>query len=204
MGVFVKICGIATAGDCAAVAALQPDALGFVFWPHSPRAVTPEAVGDWTRDIDSRILRVGVFVDEEPDEVMRVMRRARLDVAQLHGRERIEDFQGIEGRKWKVVHLDRVEMDQVAATHVDAFLIDSYSTASPGGTGQVVDWSMARRFVEAVNSPVLLAGGLRPENVREAIEQVRPWGVDVSSGVEARPGVKDLDGVRRFLEACRS
>lgn len=204
MGVFVKICGIASASDCAAVAALQPDALGFVFWPHSPRAVQAEAVGDWTSRIDSRILRVGVFVDEEPEEVARIMRRARLDVAQLHGRERLEDFRNVEGRKWKVVHLDQVEMDRVAATHVDAFVIDSYSTASPGGTGRTVDWSLARRFVEAVNVPVLLAGGLRPENVREAIAQVRPWGVDVSSGVEARPGVKDLDRVRRFVEACRS
>ena len=204
MGVFVKICGIASAGDCAAVAALQPDALGFVFWPHSPRAVTPEAVGDWTSRIDSRIVRVGVFVDEQPDEVARVMRRAGLDVAQLHGRERLEDFRNVEGRKWKVVHLDRVEMDQVATTHVDAFLIDSYSAASPGGTGQQADWPMARCFVESVNVPVLLAGGLRPENIREAIAQVRPWGVDVSSGVEARPGVKDLDRVRSFVEACRS
>jgi len=101
---------------------------------------------------------------------------------------------------WTVVRLDR----EAAGAFVDALVLDSYSPATPGGTGQTLDWAVAREFVAASPTKVLLAGGLRSENVAEAIRLVQPWGVDVSSGVEAEPGKKNLDAVKRFIETCRA
>jgi phosphoribosylanthranilate isomerase len=204
MGVFVKICGNARAEDVAEVAALKPDAMGFIFWPASPRAVDPEAVAEWTRSLDPAILKVGVFADESPERVLDVVRRARLQAVQLHGSEPPDQAARIPGRVWKVIHLDRLSPEQAAAYSVDAFLIDSYSSRSPGGTGKVVDWNRARAFVETAGRPVLLAGGLTPGNVAEAIRTVRPWGVDVASGLEQEPGRKDINLVKAFIEACRN
>ena len=104
---------------------------------------------------------------------------------------------------WKVVHIDRTDTAALSTCHVDAFLIDRYSTQSPGGTGRKCDWDKARRFVETCGKDVLLAGGLTPENVSEAVHKVGPWGVDVSSGVEVSPGVKDIQRVKNFIERCR-
>jgi phosphoribosylanthranilate isomerase len=204
VSVFVKICGLANEEDLRGVAALRPDAVGFVFWERSPRFVTAEAVASWRALVPAGVLKVGVFVDAPAEEMQRAVRTAGLDVIQLHG------FQGLEkpcvkvSKVWKVVHLGRTPIPSVAgAAAVDAFLVDRYSAESPGGTGRTVDWSRAREFVERCGKPVLLAGGLTPDNVAEAIRRVRPWGVDVSSGVESRPGRKDLERVRRFIEQCR-
>ncbi|MFH0952747.1 MAG: phosphoribosylanthranilate isomerase [Verrucomicrobiota bacterium] len=104
---------------------------------------------------------------------------------------------------WTVVHLDRGAPAPDEGARVDAYLLDSYSAESPGGTGRVLDWNRAREFVRTSRKPVLLAGGLTPENVEEAIRRVQPWGVDVSSGVEQAPGRKDLARVRAFIQRCR-
>jgi phosphoribosylanthranilate isomerase len=210
MPIFVKICGLANAEDVTAVAALRPDALGFVLWPKSPRAVRPEQIADWTRDLPPGLLKVGVFVDADPYAIRRAVKIARLDVVQWHGfpkagKAHATLFQTLEkelagvAKVWTVVRLDR----EPAPAFVDALLLDSYSPGTPGGTGQTLDWTVAREFVAASRTKVLLAGGLRAENVAEAIRTVRPWGVDVSSGVEAQPGKKNLDAVRRFIEAAR-
>ena len=203
MGLFVKICGIAAADDASAVAEMRPDALGFVFWGGSKRFVRAEAVGRWTRDLPAGILRVGVFVDASPDEVHRVVEVAGLDVAQLHGAERPEDFVGRPFRLWRALSLRSGEDVVPAGWPVDAFLVDTYSPHSPGGTGHVGDWTAARSFVERCPAPVLLAGGLNSANVKAAVAAVKPWGVDVSSGVELQPGKKDLVKVREFIERCR-
>jgi phosphoribosylanthranilate isomerase len=203
MGLFVKICGLARAADVLAVAALQPQALGFVFWAGSKRAVRAGEVRAWIRDVPAALLKVGVFVDASPDEVRRTMETAGLDVAQLHGAERPEDFVGCPFRLWRALN-PRTAVEPVpVGWSVDAFLIDTYSAQSPGGTGQVGDWTVARAFVQRCARPVLLAGGLRPENVKDAVAAVQPWGVDVSSGVEMEPGRKDLAKVREFMERCR-
>jgi phosphoribosylanthranilate isomerase len=210
MPIFVKICGLANAEDVTAIAALRPDALGFVLWPKSPRAVRPEQIADWTRDLSPGLLKVGVFVDTNPYDIRRAVKVARLDVVQWHGfpkagKAHATLFQTLEkglagvAKVWTVVRLDR----EPAPAFVDALLLDSYSPGTPGGTGQTLDWTVAREFVAASRTKVLLAGGLRAENVAEAIRTVRPWGVDVSSGVEAQPGKKNLDAVRRFIEAAR-
>ena len=203
MGLFVKICGLASGPDVQAVAALRPDALGFVLWPGSKRYAKPEEVGVWTRDLPPGLHKVGVFVDATPEEVQRAMEVAGLDVAQLHGAERPQDFAGRGLRLWRALGLRSAEEAVPGGWSVDAFLVDTYSAQSPGGTGQVGDWVAARSFVQRCPQPVLLAGGLNPGNVKEAVRAVQPWGVDVSSGVEAAPGRKDLAKVREFIERCR-
>lgn len=203
MGLFVKICGLASGADTQAVVALRPDAIGFVLWPGSKRRARAEEVAAWIRDVPATILKVGVFVDATPDEVERAVAGAGLDVAQLHGAERAADFAGRSLRLWRAVGLRGAADPMPAGWSVDAYLVDTYSAQSPGGTGQVGDWVAGRSFVERSPKPVLLAGGLTPDNVREAAAAVRPWGVDVSSGVEAHPGRKDLAKVREFIERCR-
>ncbi len=204
MGLFVKICGLASEEDVQAVAALKPDALGFVFWDGSPRFVAPENVAKWTASIPAAIRKVGVFVDATPDYVAQTAASAGVDVVQLHGAENPELYRRGAATLWKALHLDRVDVSQVESYNVDAFLVDSYSAQSPGGTGKTCDWNLVRSFVETHATPVILAGGLTPANVATAIAEAAPWGVDVSSGVETRPGVKDIDEVRAFIEICRS
>ncbi|MBU0678091.1 MAG: phosphoribosylanthranilate isomerase [Verrucomicrobia bacterium] len=203
MGLFVKICGCANEADAKAVASFGPDAMGFIFWPGSPRCVDPAEVSRWVEGMPAAILKVGVFVNQELDVVRDTAATAGLDVVQLHGDETPAYCGELEGRIWKAVHLDRCDLALLNSYPVDAFLVDSYSTESPGGTGKTVDWSVAADFVRNSPKNVLLAGGLRPENVGEAVDMVHPWGVDVSSGVEASPGRKDLEKVREFIEACR-
>jgi phosphoribosylanthranilate isomerase len=203
VGVFVKICGLCRAGDVEAVGALAPDAMGFVFWPRSPRAVTPGQVGDWTRGLPPGIRKVGVFVDASVTEIRRAVDEAGLDVVQLHGAETPELCKAFDVPVWKALHLDRLPDGPLSGYPVDAFLVDSYSSTSPGGTGIAADWQAAAAFVEDAPRRVLLAGGLTPRTVREAIRVVGPWGVDVSSGVEAAPGRKDMHRVGAFIEQCR-
>lgn len=203
MGLFVKICGLAAGSDVSAVAALRPDAVGFVLWPGSKRHARLEDVRAWTRDLPAGLLKVGVFVDASPDDVRRALDAAGLDVAQLHGAERAEDFSGLGFRQWRALSLRSAKEPVPGGWSVDAFLVDTYSAQSPGGTGQVGDWALARAFVSRCPKPVLLAGGLTPLNVRSALAAVQPWGVDVSSGVEAAPGRKDMSKVREFIEQCR-
>ncbi len=204
MSTFVKICGNASLSDARAVAALRPDALGFILWPGSKRYVAADALANWIPELPQDILMVGVFVNTPPDEVGRAMRLAGLDIAQLHGTERLDEYTRLGRRLWKVARVPGQDPAAAGAWPVDALVVDTYSDASPGGTGTVGDWPAASAFVTAVNKPVLLAGGLTPLNVAEAIRTVRPWGVDVSSGVEFEPGRKDLRKVREFIAACRA
>lgn len=204
MSTFVKICGNASLSDARAVAACKPDAMGFILWPGSKRYVAADALANWIPELPDGILLVGVFVDATPAEVDRAMRLAGLDIAQLHGKERPEDFVRLGRRMWKSVRVPDQDPEKAGAWPVDALLVDTYSADSPGGTGVVGDWPAAASFVTAVQKPVLLAGGLTPLNVAEAIRVVQPWGVDVSSGVEMEPGRKDLRKVRDFIAACRT
>lgn len=203
MGLFVKICGIASGSDAESVAALAPDALGFVFWAGSKRVVAADDVARWGRNLPANLLKVGVFVNASPDDVQRAVETAGLDIAQLHGAEKPEDFAGRPFRLWRALSLKPGVEARTDGWRVDAFLVDTYSPLSPGGTGEVGDWSLARAFAQKSAAPVVLAGGLKPENVRAAVISVQPWGVDVSSGVEMQPGKKDLVKVREFIERCR-
>ena len=203
MKTFVKICGLCTPEDVEAVAELKPDAMGFVFWRKSRRAVKPEDVAEWVQGMPPSIQKVGVFVDSPLAEVAWAIKLVGLDVVQLHGHEPPEICELIPVKVWKAFNPGKGVPESPDSYRVDAFLLDSYSTESPGGTGRVGDWEWAREYAQSCDTPVVLAGGLTPENVRDAIRKVKAWGVDVSSGVELRPGRKDIEKVRAFIKQCR-
>jgi phosphoribosylanthranilate isomerase len=186
----VKICGITRERDARAAVRAGADALGFVFWPNSPRRVTPEAAARIGRTMPALVSRVGVFVNAGPAEVKRVVRRAGLDAIQLHGDEDPADYADCGAAIIKAVTLTGAP-DVTAALAYPAdvtILVDAEDPVRRGGTGRPANWKLARTLARA--RPILLAGGIGAANVRDALRAVRPWGIDVSSGVEVRPGVK--------------
>jgi phosphoribosylanthranilate isomerase len=203
MGVFVKICGLCSERDAQWAAEQGADALGFVFWPDSLRVVKPKDVGRWLLSLPRTLLRVGVFVNEDASRVQRVMDEAGLDIAQLHGQESAAYAHALGRRTWKVVHASRSLPDALEAYSSEAFLVDTFVAGKPGGTGVLVEKEIARAYIAKCPGKVILAGGLTPRNVRGLIEDVQPWGVDVSSGVETEVRVKSPEKVREFIQACR-
>ena len=204
MDPFVKICGICSGSDLGRISAFRPDALGFVQWPESKRYVAPETVGQW--ETPDGIKRVGVFVAPTEAELAHAAQQGRFDVLQVHrvssGWKLDRDlFLGVE--VWRALNPDELYFDE-SGFKFDRFLLDSYDPKTIGGTGQVCDWDKARSLVKSLETSILLAGGLTPDNVAEAIRLVHPWGVDVSSGVETEPGVKDIAKVEAFIAACRN
>jgi phosphoribosylanthranilate isomerase len=203
MDTFIKICGICSEGDLGQISALKPDALGFIQWPKSKRYIAAETVGQWETPVG--IKRVGVFVCPSEAELAHAAQFGRFDVLQVHqapdhwNMDR-ELFQGLE--VWRALGPSELYHSE-SGFEYDRFLLDSYDSKTVGGTGKTCDWSMARTLVRVVGKPILLAGGLTPENVAEAIAQVKPSGVDVSSGVELEPGVKDIEKVKAFIAAAR-
>ena len=200
----IKICGLANEADVVATLEMKPDAVGFIFWPKSPRAVTPEQVRDWTKDrMPAGIKKVGVFVNATSEELQKSVKIAGLDILQLHGEESADVINALDCPVWKVLHLDRLPQGWDSLP-VERVLIDSGTVEMPGGTGVRVDTDRAANFVKQSKLRVLLAGGLKADTVADAIVKVRPYGVDVSSGVERVPGQKDLDAVRSFIQNARN
>jgi phosphoribosylanthranilate isomerase len=202
----VKICGITNAEDAAAAVDAGADALGFVLYRHSPRSVDPAAVRAIVAGLPPFVLTVGVFVNEEAGIVRKVMDECGLALAQLHGDETASYCEALGRPAVKALRLkDRGAFLALAEFHgranVRGFLLDAFSDQAYGGTGRTVDWTLAAEA--ARSAPILLAGGLTPDNVAEAVRAVKPYGVDVSSGVEARPGKKDPDKVKAFIRAAR-
>lgn len=215
--VYVKICGITNLEDARVAAEAGADFLGFIFYPKSPRYVTPEQAGKITRAIRAEFAEqsprfVGVFVDEPVDAVRTIIETAGLDLAQLHGAETPAEVTALAPYAFKALRPQTLaEAQQALKTYVPApstvyglpstpdLLIDAYHPHQMGGTGQVADLEIARWLAERCR--LLLAGGLTPDNVVDAIAQVRPWGVDVSSGVEIAKGRKDHGKVRAFIKA---
>lgn len=202
----VKICGLTNLDDALAALEAGANLLGFTFYARSPRAITPEACAAITpvlRQRSSAVHLVGLFVNEAPEHIRAIMTQCGLDLAQLHGDETVETVAALNGRAYKAFRgegADHAAYAQVGPGQ-PAFLIDAYAPGHYGGTGQVADWNAARRL--SARYPLLLAGGLTPENVADAIAQVKPWGVDVASGVEAAPGKKDHAKMRDFVHAVR-
>lgn len=196
---FVKICGITHEDDALLAVALGADALGFVFAP-SRRQVRPEQVAEIVRRLPHGVVTVGVFRDERPERVIDIVNRVGLTGAQLHGREPLSEVRWVRKRVSFVIQGFAAGDPAVTAAAngpADVVLIDSPHP----GSGRVFDWSLAEGAPGGVR--LLLAGGLNAENVGEAIRRVRPWGVDVSSGVETAPGRKDPRKLRRFIEEAR-
>jgi phosphoribosylanthranilate isomerase len=197
----VKVCGITRREDAALAVSLGADALGFVFWPGSPRVVDPLVARDLHSGLPPLVSRVGVFVNASPDDVAEVVRVARLDVVQLHGDEAVEPYAQVGARIMKVAALESpADVDRVVAwpPHVTP-LVDAVDHARRGGTGIRADWTYAAEVARA--RAAMLAGGLTAGNLAAAIEQVAPWGIDVSSGVEAAPGIKSPARLRAFFES---
>jgi phosphoribosylanthranilate isomerase len=197
---FVKICGITSEEDALLATALGADAVGFVFAPSS-RQIQPVQAHDIVRRLPPDVLTVGVFRDAAPQRVVEICHQVGLGAAQLHGHESVDDVRYVRERVALVIKAfpaGSPALADVARYAVDAVLVDS---ATPG-SGQVFDWALAEGA--PLGRRVILAGGLTPENVGAAITRVRPWGVDVSSGVEASPGRKDARKVRAFVEAARA
>ncbi|HVQ41761.1 MAG TPA: phosphoribosylanthranilate isomerase [Vicinamibacterales bacterium] len=199
----VKICGITRAEDAGLAAAAGADAIGFVFWPKSPRAATPaQAAAIWTAG--ALIARVGVFVNESPAIVRDVVREARLTAVQLHGDEQVEDYLSCAAPLIKAVSLSDAASVSVAAAlpaHV-TLMVDASDHVRRGGTGQLADWARAAELARV--RPIILAGGLTPANVADAIRQVQPWAIDVSSGVEIGPGIKNAASLTALFGAIGS
>jgi phosphoribosylanthranilate isomerase len=206
----VKICGITNLEDALAAVEAGADLLGFNFYPPSPRYISPGSCAAILEGLERRrlqVVSVGVFVNASPAQVAAILSECGLAQAQLSGDEPPADLELLGERAFKSL---RPENPETLAAWVSryprrslapAWLVDAYRPGQYGGTGQVADWSLARSLAE--QAPVLLAGGLRPENVAEAIAQVQPWGVDVASGVEFTPGRKDRQKMAAFIAAAR-
>jgi phosphoribosylanthranilate isomerase len=201
--VFVKVCGITSEEDALLAVALGADALGFVFASGSPRQLRPNAA----RDIVSRlplgeVLTIGVFRDERPEQVVEIVNRVGLKGAQLHGREPASEVRYVRERVGLVIQAFTAGDPSISSAEpaADLVLIDS----PQAGSGKVFDWSLAEGAPAGIR--LLIAGGLTADNVAEAINQVRPWGVDVSTGVETTPGSgrKDPRKLRHFVEAAKA
>jgi phosphoribosylanthranilate isomerase len=215
----VKICGLTNLADAQYAAGLGADLLGFIFYEKSPRHVDVATVTSIIKALKSTprsslltphsSLLVGVFVNPSFDEVVRTLDACGLDLAQLHGEEEPELLARLAGRAFKALRPRIVDEAEHAATRYGSLgprdgpdlLVDAYHPDARGGTGQVGDWSLATGLAERCR--LLLAGGLTPENVTAAIRQVRPWGVDVASGVESAPGCKDHAKMKAFVAAAK-
>ncbi len=198
---FVKICGITSEEDALLAVALGADALGFVFAP-STRQVAVDRARDIARRLPAEVLTVGVFRDELPDRVVEIVQRAGLGAAQLHGRETADQTRDVRSRVPLVIKAfpaGHPGLSKVAEYGADVILVDS----STPGSGQVFDWRLAEDAPK-VGHRVVLAGGLDATNVAQAIQRVRPWGVDVSTGVEREPGRKDPVKLREFIDVSRA
>lgn len=199
-----KICGITTIEDGLMAARQGADALGLVFYPPSPRHVSVTQAAAIAVALPPFVTTVGLFVNPEVSEVEAVLRELRLDMLQFHGDETPE-FCASFGVPWlKAVRVKPgVDLVQCAIRYRDArgLLLDAFVAGTPGGTGQSFDWEL---IPAGLPLPVILSGGLDPDNVRAAIEQVKPWAVDVSSGVEASKGIKDAAKIAAFMRGVHS
>jgi phosphoribosylanthranilate isomerase len=200
----IKICGITNLEDARLAADLGAQALGFNFYPLSPRKVDPEAARAIIAQLPPLVLSVGVFVDEDAGVVRDLAARVGLDWVQLHGQESPEYCRSLGRRVIKAFRIkDAASLAFLAVYQgaAQALLLDTYRTGQVGGTGETFDWQLARRAHEY--GRIILAGGLTPENVAQAIRVAQPQAVDVASGVEAAPGKKDPEKLRKFIAAVR-
>jgi phosphoribosylanthranilate isomerase len=200
----IKICGIKTVTDALAAIEAGADYLGFNFYPKSVRFVERQACMEITSVLKKEyphIKLVGVFVNSSVEEINDILRTGSLDLAQLHGDETLEIVMSFNGKAFKAFRGIPESIDGFARDESPAFLVDSSVKGIYGGSGVTADWDGAAEL--AKKYPLLLAGGLTPENVAEAVRRVKPWGVDVASGVESAPGEKDPSRMKAFVQAVR-
>ncbi len=199
----IKICGITSLGDALHAARAGADALGFVFYAKSPRFIGAEAAGAIIRRLPPFVSAVGLFVNATRETIDETAREAGLQCLQLHGDESPEFCAQF---RIPVVKAFRVRGEETlrsldAYSHVAGWLLDAYVEGQPGGTGERFDWGLAAEAAR-MGCPIILAGGLKPENVAQAISGAQPYAVDVSSGVESAPGIKDASKVESFIRSA--
>jgi len=198
----VKICGLTRSADVQAAVRLGADALGFVFAPRSKRVLSIELAAELVASVPAFVSRVGLFMDQDFATVAKIIDQVPLNLLQFHGAEEASFC-----RQFRLPYIKAVSMGSDQAVQragldypdAAALLLDSHSPGGVGGTGHVFDWSMVARS----GLPLVLAGGLGPGNVGQAVKQVRPWAVDVSSGVETAPGVKSEELIREFINEAK-
>lgn len=203
MQVKVKICGIINISDAIAAVDFGADALGFVFFEGSPRYISPEAAAAIINQLPPFTTTIGVFVDEKPEQVEKIIALTRIDIVQFHGNEPpgMCDVSRHSIKAIRVKSLESLDPLNNYKDRVSAFLLDTFTPDVLGGTGQIFNWDIAvyaKQF-----GRIILAGGLTPDNVAEAVKRVRPYGVDVSSGVESGKGEKDHKKMKLFIERAK-
>ena len=204
MGLKIKICGITSPDDAQAAVKAGADALGFMFYHPSPRNVSLSAVAGIVRELPPFVARVGVFVDATAEFVEQAIGECRLDTLQFHGQETPEFCARFDLATIKAFRVrDTQSLAEIERYRTSAWLLDSYVPEKLGGSGATFNWSLAAA-AKKFGRPIILAGGLTAENVAAAVRQVRPYGVDVSSGVEGLPGQKEPAKVRAFIAAARA
>ena len=195
----VKVCGMTNLKDAMVAVEEGADAVGFIFYKKSPRSVTMKTVREIILELPPFVDTVGVFVDETAEQINKIADSCNLDMIQLHGDESPTFCKRIRRRVIKAFRVkDMQSVKKLSSFQVSGFLLDTFSKDLHGGTGKVFDWNLAlpaKKF-----GPVIMAGGLTPNNVQQAIRQVRPYGVDVCSGVESAPGIKDHKKIKAFLK----
>jgi len=202
----IKICGITNQIDALQAIDSGADALGFVFYKKSPRHVSPKVVKSIVANLPPFVLPIGVFVNEEAQVVRDIMDACGLALAQIHGDETADYCESlgrpvIRGIRLRNRNTFMAMAEYKGRARVRGFVLDAYSETAYGGTGTIANWSLAKEAAQSFS--FLLAGGLTPDNVQEAIQKVQPYGVDVSSGVEARPGKKDPAKIQAFIQAAK-
>jgi len=198
----IKICGITNLDDALAAADAGADALGFNFYKKSPRCIEPEKAAEIIAQLPPFVMPVGIFVNEREEKIREIQQLACLQALQFHGDESPEFCQRFGARVIKAFQVkDKESLKNMAHYHVGAFLLDSYRDGVRGGTGVTFDWHLA--VVAKTFGKVILAGGLTPENVAEAVKLVQPYGVDVAGGVEKEKGIKDHAKIKKFIAEVR-
>jgi len=202
-GTKIKICGITNTKDALLASQLGADALGFIFYRESKRYIDPEIAKRIISSLPPFVTTVGVFVNQSLDEIIAIKDKTGIDAAQLHGDETPQFCSSVPLKVIKAIRVkDDLDEHGVAQYPVQAILFDTYSDVEYGGTGKSFNWEILKDI--SISGEIILSGGLSPDNVAEAVRTVRPYAVDVSSGVEATPGKKDHMKLRKFIEAIKN
>ena len=199
----IKICGITHLKDALTAVNAGADALGFIFVPDTPRFVNSDQVAAIVAELPPFITTVGIFANKDAAKIKTIADQCRLDAVQLHADVTPEFCRNLDKKVIKVVRVkDESSLSILSNYDVNAFLLDTYVEGKMGGTGEVFDWNLALRAKHY--GRIIVAGGLKPDNVAHAVRRVKPYGVDVGSGVESEPGRKDSDKIRKFVDAVKS
>lgn len=200
---FVKICGITRLEDALSAVNSGADAIGFNFYPASKRYISVPEAASIARKLPRKFLTVGVFVDPRRQDVVAAIEEVKLGAVQFSGNESPVELSGYSVPVYKTIHIkNSASVRELKSYQADAFLLDTYRNGEFGGTGEVFDWKLGREA--NLFGKVIIAGGLTPKNVAEAVQEARPYGVDVSSGVEISPGKKDLKKIEDFIANART